>query len=203
MAIDRGGGVAYSISFNFSKEIRILYIRVSEIPGGGLDVFAARGRSAIPRMLEGMDPAPLSTCRLTDAELVLTAESGDLWAEGLYTAEGEAPCDRCSEPVAVRFAKAFRSLLVPKAREPAGTSQAELREEDLDVGYYDGRGLEVNDIFWEQVALELPLKVICSEECRGICPSCGANRNREPCSCSAGTSQGPFDVLKNLKGKKE
>jgi uncharacterized protein len=154
-------------------------------------------------MLEGMDPAPLSTCRLTDAELVLTAESGDLWAEGLYTAEGEAPCDRCSEPVAVRFAKAFRSLLVPKAREPAGTSQAELREEDLDVGYYDGRGLEVNDIFWEQVALELPLKVICSEECRGICPSCGANRNREPCSCSAGTSQGPFDVLKNLKGKKE
>jgi uncharacterized protein len=185
------------------KEIRILYIRVSEIPGGGLDVFAARGRSAVPRLLEGMDPAPLKTCRLADAELLLTAESGDLWAEGSFAAEGEAPCDRCSEPVAVRFGKAFRSLLVPKGRGPAGTGQAELREDDLDVGYYDGKGIKVNDIFWEQVALELPLKVVCSEDCRGICPVCGANRNREPCSCPADASLGPFDVLKNLKGKKE
>lgn len=180
-----------------------MYIRVSEIPGGGLDVFAARGRSEIPRLLEGMDPAPLSACRLTDAELVLTAGAGDLWAEGSFAAVGEAPCDRCSEPVLVRFGKAFRSFLVPKGKEPAGPSQTELREEDLDVGYYDGRGVEVNDIFWEQVALELPVKVVCSEQCRGICPTCGVNRNRENCSCSAGTPQGPFDVLKNLKGKKE
>lgn len=180
-----------------------MYIRVSEIPGGGLDVFAARGRAHIPRLLEGMDPAPLSTCRLTDAELVLASESGELWAEGSFAAEGVAPCDRCSEPVAVRFGKAFRTLLVPKGRGPVGTGHAELREEDLDVGYYDGKGLEVNDIFWEQVALELPLKVVCSEGCLGICPSCGANRNREACSCSERDSNTPFDVLKNLKGKKE
>ena len=203
MAIDREQALAYSISFNFSKEIRILYIRVSEIPGGGLDLFAARGRSQIPRLLEGMNPAPLAACRLTAAELVLTTEAADLWAEGSFVAEGEAPCDRCSEPVAVRFGKAFRALLVPKGRGPAASGQAELREDELDVGYYDGKGLEVNDIFWEQVALELPSKVVCSEQCRGICPACGANRNREPCSCSAGTPQGPFDVLKNLKRKKE
>jgi len=154
-------------------------------------------------MLEGMDPAPLKTCRLVAAELLLTAESGDLWTEGSFEAEGEALCDRCSEPVAVRFGKAFRSLLVPKSREPAATAQTELREEDLDVGYYDGKGVEVNDIFWEMVALELPVKVVCSEGCRGICPVCGANRNREACSCSKGAAQGPFEVLKNLKGKKE
>lgn len=180
-----------------------MYIRVSEIPGGGLDVFAARGRAQIPRLLEGMDPAPLSTCRLTDADLILTSESGELWAEGSFAAEGEGPCDRCSEPVAVRFGKAFRTLLLPKGKGPAGAGHSELREEDLDVGYYDGKGLEVNDVFWEQVALELPVKVVCSEGCRGICPSCGANRNRESCSCSEGASKSPFDVLKNLKGKKE
>jgi len=179
-----------------------LYIRVSEIPGGGLDVFAARGRSSIPRMLEGMDPAPLKSCRLVEAELVLTTESGDLWAEGSFAAEGEAPCDRCSEPVDLRFGKAFRELRIRKERGPVA-APTELHEEDLDVGYYDGKGIEVNDIFWEQVALELPVKVVCSESCRGICPVCGANRNREACACSAGAGQGPFDVLKNLKGKKE
>ncbi len=180
-----------------------MYIRVSEIPGGGLDVFASRGQTSIPRILEGMDPAPLTKCRLTDADLVLTVESGEVWAEGSFAAEGEAPCDRCSEPVVVRFGKAFRSFLSPASRGPGGGGPVELHEEDLDVGYYDGTGIEVDDIFWEQVALELPVKVACSEGCRGICPKCGANRNREACSCEAAGTPGPFDVLKNLKGKKE
>ena len=179
-----------------------MYIRVTEIPGGGLDVFAARGRASIPRMLEGMDPAPLKSCRLVDAELELTIESGDLWAEGSFLAEGEAPCDRCSEPVSVRFGKSFREVRIRQERVSTA-SHTELHEEDLDVGYYDGKGLEVNDVFWEQVALELPLKVVCSEDCRGVCPACGANRNRESCSCAGESAQGPFDVLKNLKGKKE
>ncbi len=79
----------------------------------------------------------------------------------------------------------------------------ELRAEDLEVGYYDGKGIEVNDVFWEQVALEIPMRVVCSEECRGICPKCGANRNREACTCENSAAPGPFDVLKKLKGKKE
>jgi len=64
-------------------------------------------------------------------------------------------------------------------------------------------GVETNDILWEQVALELPLKVVCSEACRGVCPVCGKNLNQEACSCVAGEAKGPFAILKNLKGKKE
>lgn len=180
-----------------------MYIRVSEIPGGGLDVFASRGRASIPRVLEGMDPAPLRECRLVDAELLLTLEGGDVWAEGSFEAAGEGDCDRCSEPVTLRFGKAFHTILTPKSRDRAGAGKVELHEEDLDVGYYDGTGVETNDILWEQVALELPTKVVCSEDCRGVCPVCGKNRNREECSCTAGEAPGPFDILKNLKGKKE
>jgi uncharacterized protein len=185
------------------RDILALYIRVSDIPGGGLDVFASRGRASIPRILEGMDPAPFKVCRLVGADLVLSVASGDLLAEGSFEAEGEAPCDRCSEPVTVRFGKAFYTVLTPKGLAPAGSGPVELHEEDLDVGYYDGKGVEVNDIFWEQVALEIPVKVVCSESCQGVCPLCGANRNREACSCRTEDAPGPFNVLKNLKGKKE
>ncbi len=150
-----------------------------------------------------MDPAPLKACRLAAANLVLSVESGELLAEGSFEAEGEALCDRCSEPVAVRFGKAFYTVLTPRGLAPAGSGPIELHEEDLDVGYYDGKGVEVNDLFWEQVALEIPAKVVCSESCRGICPLCGADRNREGCSCRTSDAPGPFDVLKNLKGKKE
>ena len=180
-----------------------MYIRVSEVPGGGLDVFASRGKASIPRVLEGMDPAPLRELHLVDAELLITVESGDVWAEGSFEAQGAGLCDRCSDPVTLRFGKAFRTILTPKSRGPEGAASVQLREDDLDVGYYDGTGVETNDILWEQVALELPLKVVCSEACRGICPVCGKNRNLEACSCVAGDAPGPFEILKNLKGKKE
>ncbi len=180
-----------------------MYIRVAEIPGGGLDVFASRGRASISGMLEGMDISPLTSCRLASAELVLSVEEGVVLAEGSFEAEGESLCDRCSDPVPVRLGKTFQTLLVPRGEEPKTTGPVELHAEDLDVGYYDGKGIEVNDIFWEQVALEIPTTVLCSEGCKGICPTCGANRNREACTCENHAAPGPFDVLKNLKGKKE
>jgi len=180
-----------------------LYIRVSEIPGGGLDVFASRGKASISHVLEGMDPAPLRELRLVEADLLLTVEDGDLWVEGSFEARGESFCDRCSESVTLRLGKAFQTILTPQSRDQVVASSVELHGEDLDVGYYDGTGVETNDILWEQVALELPLKVVCSEACRGVCPACGRNRNTEACSCVAGSAPGPFAILKNLKGKKE
>ncbi len=180
-----------------------MYIRVSEIPGGGLDVFVSRGKASISHVLEGMDPAPLRMLRLVEANLLLTVEGGDLWIEGSFEALGEGFCDRCSDPVTLRLGKAFQTFLTPKRRDRDAAASVELHEEDLDVGYYDGTGVETNDILWEQVALELPLKVVCSEACRGVCPVCGKNRNREECSCVAGDAPGPFEILKNLKGKKE
>jgi len=180
-----------------------LYIRLSEIPGGGLDLFASRGKASIPRVLEGMNPAPFRELRLVDAELLLTVEGGDVWAEGSFEARGEGLCDLCSDPVTLRLGKTFRTILTPRSMGPEGAASIELREEDLDVGYYDGTGVETNDILWEQVALEIPPRVVCSEACRGICPVCGKNRNPEACSCKSGDAPGPFDILKNLKGKKE
>jgi uncharacterized protein len=103
----------------------------------------------------------------------------------------------------VRLGKSFQTFLTPKSRDRAAAGTVELHEEDLDVGYYDGTGVETNDILWEQVALELPRKVVCAEACRGVCSVCGKNRNREACSCAAGDAPGPFEILMILKGKKE
>ena len=176
-----------------------MYIRVSDIPGGGLDVFAAKGRASIPGILEGMNISPLTSLTLTSAELTLSVEKGDVFAQGSFEAAGEAVCDRCSDHVSTEFGKSFQTMLTPLGDELNSSGPVKLQAEDLDVGYYDGKGVEVNDIFWEQVALELPVKIVCSEECKGICPTCGVNRNRESCSCEENKTQSPFDVLKNLK----
>jgi uncharacterized protein len=176
-----------------------LYIRVTEIPREGLDVGQRRGKAWIPRLLEGMDPYPLRTCRMLSATLLLSMEGRELETSGSFVAEGETACDRCSETVFVRIDKEFRTVFVPRDRRPPEAGDLELSPGDLDIAFYDGAGIEVNDIFWEQVALALPVKILCREDCRGVCPACGANRNRTKCDCAAEARRGPFDVLKTLK----
>jgi uncharacterized protein len=180
-----------------------LYIKISEIPREGLDVGASRGKAWISRILEGMDPYPLQTCKLASAGLFLTVEGRNLFAEGSFLAEGKASCDRCTEEFTVTLEKEFSTILVPRDRGPARASNVELHEDDLDIGFYDGAGIDVNDLFWEQVALALPVKLLCAEECKGVCPSCGGNRNRGECGCPEPRAEGPFDILVSLKKEKE
>jgi len=180
-----------------------MYIRVTEIPRDGMDVTGVRGNSWIGNLLDGMDPSPLGSIRILSATLFLSLEGRDLEANGTVMAEGECLCDRCTEPVKVRMEKEFRTLFVPRDRAQSGSADQELMPEDLDLGFYDGAGIEVDDIFREQIALALPTKVLCREECKGLCPRCGADRNQEECGCPAEAAETPFDVLKTLLRKKE
>src|SRR5664280_489570 len=58
-----------------------------------------------------------------------------------------------------------------------------LAPEDLDVLYYDDLVVPFDPLVEEQVQLELPLKALCRDDCRGLCPMCGADRNLAPCVC--------------------
>lgn len=60
----------------------------------------------------------------------------------------------------------------------------ELRAEDLDVIYYEDLVLPFDPYIEEQLQLELPMKALCREDCKGLCPECGADRNTAPCDCA-------------------
>jgi len=66
------------------------------------------------------------------------------------------------------------------------------------VGFYDGPGLELNDILQEQVLLALPLQRVCREDCQGICPICGQNRNETECDCRTQIRDERWSALRNL-----
>lgn len=51
--------------------------------------------------------------------------------------------------------------------------------------------LDISDDFREEALLALPMSLFCGEDCRGICPVCGANRNREDCRCEAADEAAP------------
>jgi uncharacterized protein len=180
-----------------------VHIRIAEIPEGGLDVIASRGKAWFPRVLEGIDPYPLESWRLAEAELFLRVEGKDVFAEGSYEARGEARCDGCTEPVSVTMADRFHTVLVPPDERPAGNSHMELHEADLEVTYHDGVSVDPEEILREQAALGLPARILCNEGCKGLCPRCGGNRNRGECACPAEGAGNVFSALETLKQTKE
>ena len=61
--------------------------------------------------------------------------------------------------------------------------EVELSDREVVVGYYDGERLDLGDVVREQLFLSLPLKRLCREDCRGLCPTCGKNLNTGACGC--------------------
>lgn len=94
----------------------------------------------------------------------------------------EVPCARCLEytrrPVELQFDLFYRPINTIAREE-----EVEVRPADLDIGFYHGNGLWLEDVLKEQILLALPMKSICRPDCAGLCPQCGQNRNLADCGC--------------------
>ncbi|MDA8085223.1 MAG: DUF177 domain-containing protein [Nitrospiraceae bacterium] len=155
-------------------------IKVSEIPEEGLDVH----ETASLRINEHDTPATV--------EIHVDKAGPEVMVRGNISARMELVCSRClrefSRDVAVPVDLVYRPV-----EEIAGESP-ELAEEELDTGFYKADELDTDVIAAEQLILSMPIKVLCSDVCKGICPRCGRDLNVEGCLCPAG--QGP----EGLKG---
>jgi len=83
----------------------------------------------------------------------------------------------------------------------ARSESVPIDREDTNIGFYEGHGLELADVVREQVMLWLPMRGLCREDCKGICPSCGVNRNAETCVCVETFVDPRWDALKKLHFK--
>jgi uncharacterized protein len=101
---------------------------------------------------------------------------------GRATTALEMACSRCVEPFRIPVAAEFDLRYVPQA-ENTGEGESEIGEEDLTTAYYREGLLDVGDLLREQFQLALPMKPLCAEDCRGLCPECGVNLNRAACDC--------------------
>ena len=77
--------------------------------------------------------------------------------------------------------------------------EKEVDPEEAEVGFYEGNALELNDVFREQVLLALPMQRVCREDCKGICPDCGKNRNQNECQCQKSITDDRWAALQQLQ----
>jgi uncharacterized protein len=134
-----------------------------------------------------------------EAELVEAL--GEIRLRGSLDGEIECVCGRCLDPFGFPVKESFRLVYEP-AEAASRKPELALQERDADVGFYNGDGLELSDVIREQVYLALPMQRLCREDCRGICPVCGGNRNQEPCSCSAAQADERWSALRDYHPRK-
>jgi uncharacterized protein len=112
----------------------------------------------------------------------------------------ELDCSRCLEPYGHEIAGAFRLTIVADGAE-FGSGESQVGEAEAELYYADEGKAHLAEIAREQIYLLLPLKPVCGAACRGLCPTCGANRNRIECDCAAEEIDPRLLPLLELKGR--
>jgi len=126
----------------------------------------------------------------------------DIRVHGDFSTSLEVPCARCLEPVVTDVSNHYDLLYRPEGSD-SGKEELSVTAAEAEISYYPGSGLELADVLQEQVLLAVPLKIVCKPDCKGLCPSCGRNRNLETCDCAEKNEDprwsGLQDIRKQLK----
>ncbi len=172
-------------------------VKLREIPPEGLTrTLDLRGEWA-ERALQGTDAQVEAKSDLR-ADVELQKAHADVFVRGKLVGVLTSPCSRCLAPSAVLVNAPFELTFVPAESEPEA-AEIEVTEELADLATYENDEVDIEELLREELLLALPMAALCSEGCKGLCPTCGKNLNEGPCACEPAPKDERFSALRNLK----
>ena len=149
-----------------------------------------------------MDMVASGECRFNGpvkAELAVVREMDHYRIDGSVTVSVQLECSRClcsfERVIFSRFTIFFREGVIACEDE----DEIELEERDLVSAFFSGDEIDLAPEISGQIALDIPLKPLCSHSCKGLCPLCGVDLNTQTCSCSQEPVNIKFAALKDFK----
>jgi DUF177 domain-containing protein len=165
-------------------------IQVADIPPEGLRI---EGTEEFPR------PFQDAGWHLEGVALTVEKEGDTVFVRGELTARVPLTCGRCVEPYTVTVHPTVDARFVPS---PATRGEErELGADDLETDVYQNGVLDLTALLETETTLALPMKPLCRETCRGLCPVCGGNRNVTACACEPRTPDPRWAALKDWAGR--
>ena len=146
-----------------------------------------RLRQATPLQTEG------------SAELLPHTE-GEIRVRGHLLVTMRCDCNRCLEPADFPIDSSF-DLYYRPADVAGEDEEVEIDEGEAEIAFYEGGGVELKDILRENVLLAMPMQRVCREDCKGMCPTCGQNRNLVHCECEPKLVDDRWSALKKVQVK--
>src|SRR4030095_4870806 len=123
-----------------------------------------------------------------DLRMVIHKDQDRYGWVGTLKTELELYCVRGLEPYKLPVDREFDLRFLPAgAAEPEtddDDEEIEVEDDDVSLTFYRDEQIDLDELLREQFYLALPMKPLCFEGCKGICPDCGTNRNTDPCDCS-------------------
>lgn len=141
---------------------------------------------------EGVLPPEYVFEQSPEVKLDVSRRGNSVSIRGELHARFRTSCARCAEDALAELEAPIKITL-----EKSVGKEAE--QEDVELGYYSGDEIELQQVVEEFAVLALPFSVLCSESCKGLCPTCGANLNLGACACRREAGDERFAVLRGLK----
>lgn len=133
----------------------------------------------------------------TGSATLLHNTLGEIRVRGHIKVGLDATCDRCLESAPLEFDSEFDFFYRPVIKKGAH-GEVHLEEGEIDISFYEGDGVKLEDVLREYVLLAQPMRALCQPECKGLCTQCGANLNRSACDCAPAPKSSPWAALKDL-----
>lgn len=134
----------------------------------------------------------------TSVKGVLTKSAAETEIAGNIKTIVEIECARCLSPIEKKIEIPFRAAFI-QPEHYSENKETELNAEDLDVSIIENDEINLTELVREQILLNLPEQIFCSENCQGLCPKCGVNKNTQTCNCEEKEIDPRWAVLKDLK----
>lgn len=168
-------------------------IKVSDIGNDGLSLKLSKEPSwlvNVPDLVSGK--GGMRTSSDYEISLHIYELLNEVHVQGDISFSIVSPCSRCLDSVVSNLKSELHLTLLPRSSEIEG-------DESGDYESYEGNEIDLSGYLREMIAMLLPVKVLCVEQCRGLCQNCGVNLNSTTCSCEDGWMDPKLAVLRNLK----
>ncbi len=167
-------------------------VSIKDIPPEGLTL----SYEDMPGLL--MDQTECSANGPIKANVTIRNKGKKIELYGSIEASLRLRCHRCLNYYINQIIERFHYIFMesPKWHKD---EDIQLDKEDIEISYYTDDYIDLSGIFREQILLQLPMRQLCTEDCKGLCPGCGADLNTESCRCQRAPNKGPFSILTQLK----
>jgi uncharacterized protein len=159
------------------------------------------GSSYEIRVIDGLDPPQDFVVKgSVDARCTLKRKGDDkVELQGRLQATLTLNCDRCLSSYDKEVDSELQVLFEIESEGSWHLNNLEYNIPDLDTVFLEEPVIDLDDVLRQQLYLALPMKNLCTEQCRGICFRCGANLNHAECGCADENKESPFAILAQLK----
>ncbi|MGD0884855.1 MAG: DUF177 domain-containing protein [Thermodesulfovibrionales bacterium] len=167
-------------------------VLLSDIADEGLDI----------AFEETFEAGPFKLLSPVKALLHIDKVNAEVLVQGTMQTLLELQCSRCLKAFSKEAGLDVNVVYHP-VEELKGEERHEIKDDELDTGFYQGDELDIQELVREQIILNIPIKPLCSESCKGICPKCGTDVSADTCTCEEKDLDPRLAVLKKLLNERK